>query len=197
MSDSFALFKSSSFGFLSGVSTSSFVISFDEVIWGGTLLAITLAIHGFGMLVTLRITDSLKARFSRSESFLTGLSIVILGSWLIILTNILEIITWATFFLLKGALSNHTFAAYAAALNYTTLSAGYLPYRWRLLEPLLGMAGLLTLAWSTAVLHVLVQDFQQHQLIIRKERRSRWAGQAGRFPLSRRMETTDPRSRRW
>jgi len=40
-------------------------------------------------------------------------------------------------------------------LNYTTLQAGYLPQRWRLLEGMLGMAGLLTFAWSTSILFSL------------------------------------------
>jgi len=50
-----------------------------------------------------------------------------------------------------------------------TLQAGYLPQHWRLLEALLGMAGLLTVAWSTGILYMLAQDFQESQL--RKRRR--------------------------
>ena len=66
---------------------------------------------------------------------------------------------------------NHSTAFYNALLNYTTLSAGYLPSHWRLLEPLLGMAGLLTVAWSTGILYMLAQDFQETQLRKRKRRR--------------------------
>ena len=82
---------------------------------------------------------------------------------------------------LKGVQVNHSTAFYNAMLNYTTLQAGYLPAHWRLLEPLLGMAGLLTVAWSTGILLVLAQDFQETQL--RKRRRIREAqGKSTRRP---------------
>jgi hypothetical protein len=49
-------------------------------------------------------------------------------------------------------------------VNYTTLDSGYLPQRWRLLEGVLAMAGLLTFAWSTGVLFTLAQEFQDRAL---------------------------------
>lgn len=152
---------------------SPYVISLEEYIWGGLLLAMTMAIHGIGMAVVLRVSDVLKDHFEESESFAVGLGIVILASWMIILTNLIEIGVWSAFFLLQDALPNHSIAFYDASLNYTTLQAGYLPQRWQLLEPLLGMAGLLTLAWSSGILYSLVQDFQQKQLRIRKLRQQR------------------------
>jgi hypothetical protein len=48
-----------------------------------------------------------------------------------------------------------------------------LPQRWHLLEALLAMAGLLTVAWSTGILYMLAQDFQNNQLRIRKQKRER------------------------
>ena len=150
---------------------STYVISLDEVMWGSLLVAITMAIHGTGMFGILRIIDSLKERFAPVESFLGGLGLVILASLLIVVTNIVEVIVWASFFLLQGAQPNHSVAMYNALLNYTTLQAGYLPQHWHLLEALLGMAGLLTVAWSTGILYMLAQDFQDTQL--RKRRRKR------------------------
>jgi len=78
---------------------------------------------------------------------------------------------WTVFFFLRGAQTNHSVAFYNAMLNYTTLQAGYLPQRRHLLEPLLGMAGLLTVAWSTGILYMLAQDFQNNQLRMRKQQR--------------------------
>jgi len=150
---------------------STYVISFEEVMWGGLLVAITMAIHGAGMCVTLGISEVLKERSEHTESFLIGIGIVILASLLIVLTNLLEVMVWALFFVLQGALSSYSVAYYAALLNYTTLQAGYLPQRWHLLEALLGMAGLLTVAWSTGILYMLAQDFQDNQL--RRRRRTR------------------------
>ena len=150
---------------------STYVISFEEVNWGALLLAITMAIHGTGMFGILTLYDSLNDRIERSESFLIGLCAVVVASLLIVLTNILEVIVWSGFFLLRGAQPSHSIAFYNALLNYTTLQAGYLPQRLHLLEPLLGMAGLLTVAWSTGILYMLAQSFQDRQLRIRKRRR--------------------------
>ncbi len=150
-----------------------YVIKLDEVMWGGLLVAITMAIHGTGMFAILRITDSLKERYAPMESFVGGLGLVIFASLLIIMTNIIEVMVWTVFFFVQGAQTNHSVAFYNAMLNYTTLQAGYLPQRWHLLEPLLGMAGLLTVAWSTGILYMLAQDFQNNQLRIRRQQRER------------------------
>jgi hypothetical protein len=146
-------------------------IKLQEVMWGGLLVAITMAIHGTGMFLVLQFVEALKERFAPMESFLAGLGLVIFASLAIMMVNILEVMIWTLFFFLKGVQINHSTAFYNALLNYTTLQAGYLPSHWRLLEPLLGMAGLLTVAWSTGILYMLAQDFQDTQL--RKRRRGR------------------------
>lgn len=150
---------------------STYVISLEEGLWGSLLVAITMVIHGTGMFWILRITETLKEIFHPLESFTGGLGLVILASLLIIFTNVLEVIVWASFFLLQGAQPNHSVALYNALLNYTTLQANYLPQRWHLLEALLGMVGLLTVAWSTGILYMLAQDFQDTQLRKRRRRR--------------------------
>ena len=146
-------------------------IKLHEVLWGGLLVALTMAIHGTGMFAILQVADRLKERFAPMESFFGGLGLVILASLMIVIVNIVEVMLWTIFFFLKGVQVNHSAAFYNAMLNYTTLSAGYLPSHWRLLEPLLGMAGLLTVAWSTGILYMLAQDFQETQLRKRKRRR--------------------------
>lgn len=153
----------------------TYVISLDEAMWGSFLVAITMAIHGTGMFGILRAVDFLKERFAPVESFLGGLGVVILASLLIVLTNIIEVAVWASFFMVRGAQPNHSIAMYNALLNYTTLQAGYLPQHWHLLEALLGMAGLLTVAWSTGILFMLAQNFQDTQL----HKRSRKQQQQG------------------
>jgi hypothetical protein len=150
---------------------STYVISLEEGLWGSLLVAITMVIHGTGMFWVLRITESLKEVFHPLESFVGGLGLVILASLLIIFTNVFEVIVWASFFVLQGAQPNHSVAMYNALLNYTTLQADYLPQRWHLLEALLGMAGLLTVAWSTGILYMLAQDFQDTQLHKRRRKR--------------------------
>jgi hypothetical protein len=150
-----------------------YVISIDEIMWGGVLLAITMAFHGIGMLLTLRVSNYVKQRFEPYNSLVLGLGTLILASWMIIVVNLLEIGVWSSFFVWKDAMSNASRAFYYALANYTTLNSGYLPRRWRLLEGMLAMAGLLTCAWSTGVLFMLVQEFQEVQLKRLKKRRGR------------------------
>ncbi len=150
-----------------------YAIQVDEIMWGSLLVAITMAIHGTGMFWILRMVDAIKERYDPLESFAGGLGLVILASLLIIITNIIEVMVWTVFFFLQGAQTSHHQAFYNAMLNFTTLQANYLPIRWRLLEPLLGMAGLLTVAWSTGILYMLAQDFQNTQMRLRKQRREK------------------------
>ena len=165
-----------------------YVIRLHEIMWGGLLLAITMAVHGTGMFAVLRVTDWLKARFAPMDSFAAGLGVVILASLLIVLTNIVEVMMWTVFLVLKGAQPNHSAGFYNAMLNYTTLQAGYLPAHWRLLEALLGMAGLLTVAWSTGILYMLAQDFQDTQL---RKRKSKHESKGATTPGSERDATAD------
>ena len=153
----------------------AYVTRLDEVLWGGMLLALTIAIHGAGMLLTLRASNALKERFEQalSQYPAVGLGILILAAWMIILINLTEVMVWAGFYVWKGAQPNPFSAFYNALLNYTTLQAGYLPLRWRLLEGMLGMAGLLTFAWSTSVLFSLAQKFQEQALLIARQRREK------------------------
>ena len=156
-------------------------VKLHEVMWGGLLVALTMAIHGTGMFAILQVADRLKERFAPMESFFGGLGVVILASVMILIVNTLEVMMWTIFLFLKGVQVNHSTAFYNAMLNYTTLQAGYLPSHWRLLEPLLGMAGLLTVAWSTGILYMLAQDFQETQLRKRKRRREE-QGKTARKP---------------
>lgn len=148
-----------------------YAIKLDEVLWGCLMVAITMAIHGTSMFAILQLTDTLKERYAPLESFLGGLSLVILASLLIVVTNVVEVAVWVVFFVLQDAQPSHSVAFYNALTNFTTLQAGYLPKRWHLLEGLLAMAGLLTMAWSTGILYMLAQDFQETQLRKRKRRR--------------------------
>jgi hypothetical protein len=151
---------------------SQYVISFEEIFWGGTLMAITMAMHGLGMLSILRVNGALKHRFESKPSFGAGLLALILASWMILFVHLTEVIVWAAFFLWKGAFPNHSLSYYFALNEYTTVGSNYnLPLHWRLLEGLIATTGLLTFAWSTGVLLTLAQDFQEQQMQLLKQRR--------------------------
>ncbi len=158
-----------------------YVISLEEILWGGLLTAITVALHGFGMLTVVRTHGALKERFEKNPSFTTGLLVLIMCSWMILLAHLLEVFAWAGFFLWKSAVNTGTDTAatsslcyYFALLDYTCLGSNYnLKQNWRLLEGGISMAGLLTFAWSTGVLITLAQDFQDTQMQLLKQKRAK------------------------
>ena len=138
---------------------------FEEVLWGIMLVALTLVIHGFGMILTLHLTGRYKHRFATTDSFLPGIATVILGSWMIMFVHIVEVVMWAGFFQWKECFHNFSTAVYFAGLEYTTVGSSLnLPKQWRILEFMIASAGLMGFAWSTGVLMTLAQEFQQGQL---------------------------------
>lgn len=155
-----------------------YVTSLEEIAWGGTLVAITMAMHGFGMLLILRVNGALKHRFGQNSSFTSGMFILVLASWMILVVHLVEVLSWAAFFLWKNAVNadnvNSSLCYYFALMDYTTLGCDYnLVPRWRLLEGMIAIAGLLTFAWSTGVLLTLAQGFQDQQMQLLERRRQR------------------------
>jgi hypothetical protein len=143
----------------------------EEVFWGGSLVAVTMAMHGLGMLSILRVSEHLKLRFEPTPTFWTGLFTLILASWMIMVTHLIEVMVWAGFFLWKGAFPSHSIAYYFSLNEYTTVGSNYnLPLNWRLLEGMIATAGLLTFAWSTGVLLTLAQEFQDQQMRLLKQK---------------------------
>jgi len=145
-----------------------YVIRLEEVIWGCLLLVVTLIIHVIGLSYTTRLSSALMTR-TREPRPNFGRGVVILAALVIVVVHLMEVAVWAAFFTWKHAQPNPFSAFYYALVNYTTLGAGYLPVRWRLLEGLLGMAGLLSFAFSTSVLVALAHQWvtqpmrEQHQ----------------------------------
>jgi hypothetical protein len=158
-----------------------YVISLEEIFWGGILVAITMVMHGNGMITVLRMSGRLKERFAPTPSFISGMSILVFASWAILLVHLLEVLVWAAFFLWKDAVNpqtatsaNGSLCYYFALLDYTTLGSPYnLHVRWRLLEGMLAAAGLFTFAWSTGIMLTLAQEFQDQELSLLKQRREK------------------------
>jgi hypothetical protein len=142
-----------------------YVTDFREIAWGVALVAITMVLHGLGMIWTLRGVNRLKARLGPNQGLVASLLVLVVAAWLITLTHLVEVFAWAAFFLWKGAMPNVSMAYYLALLDYTTLGCEYdLPRNWRLLEGMIAIAGLMTFAWSTGVLFALAQQFQEREL---------------------------------
>jgi hypothetical protein len=153
-----------------------YIISLEEVFWGGVLVAITMTMHAFGMPLILRVQYFLRARFEATPSFWKGIFILIFASWSILFVHLLEVVVWAGFFVWQGAMPNVSLAYYFSLNEYTTVGSAYsLPRHWRLLEGMIAMAGLLTFAWSTGILFTLAQDFQEQQMKLIERRHERRA----------------------
>lgn len=149
--------------------TQQYVTSLEEILWGGTLVAITMVIHAFGMLSVLRVQDALKPRPGVGRRFDMGILRLIVASWHIMLVHLVEVAVWAAFFFWRNAINhphlNLSLSYYFSLNEYTTLGSNYnLVSRWRLLEGMISVTGLLTFAWSTSVLFGIAQDFQNQHL---------------------------------
>lgn len=142
-----------------------YVTGIREIGWGVGLVAITMVLHGMGMIWTLRAVHWLRVRLGTNLGLAASLLILVVAAWLITFTHLVEVFAWASFFVWKCAMPNVSTAYYLALLDYTTLGCEYdLPQSWRLLEGMIAIAGLMTFAWSTGVLFSLAQRFQDREL---------------------------------
>src|SRR3954454_5159400 len=168
-----------------------YVLSAKEIFSGIVLVAFTMVVHGTGMILTLYASRSFAERFEKRRPLLSGLSTLILASWIIILVHCSEVVIWAAFFYFwTGGMPNASTAYYYALLEYTTLGSSLnLPLHWRLLEGLTAIAGVLTFAWSTGVLLTLAQGFQEQQVVALQRRRE--GRRRGRTPAASRPLADD------
>jgi hypothetical protein len=153
---------------------SIYVISLEEILWGGFLMAITMGIHGYGMLAVLRVINFITAKIQSWRGVIVRMIPVILASCMILFVHLIEVMVWAIFFLSRGAFPNRSVAFYFSLNEYTTLGSAFnLPLHWRLLEGMIATAGMLCFAWSTGILITLAQRFQEQQMEFYKSRKHR------------------------
>jgi hypothetical protein len=142
-----------------------YVAGFEEIAWGIALLAIIMVLHGVGMVWTLRAVHGLKSRLGAKVNLAASLLVLVVAVWLITASHLIEVFAWAGFLHWKRALPTMSSAYYLSLLDYTTLGCEYdLPVKWRLLEGMIAISGLMTFAWSTGVLFALAQEFQAREL---------------------------------
>ena len=142
-----------------------YVTGFEEIAWGVALVAIIMVLHGLGMVWTLRVVHGMKARLGPNANLAWSLLVLVVAAWLITVSHLVEVFAWAGFLQWKGAMPNMSMAYYLSLLDYTTLGCEYdLPVKWRLLEGMIAISGLMTFAWSTGVLFALAQEFQAREL---------------------------------
>jgi voltage-gated potassium channel len=149
----------------------TYIISFEEIVWGGILVAVSMGIHGLGMLWILRVNRSIKQKYRAGKNLITGLWPIIFASFMIIFVHLSEVLVWSLFFLWRSCFPNASLSFYFALNEYTTVGSKYnLPLNWRLLEGMISITGLLTFAWSTGVLFTLAKEFQEQGFELFKRR---------------------------
>ena len=138
----------------------AYVTSLEEVAWGLVLIAMTIVMHGFGTTLAILTTRGLLDP-TRPERVFRSLAHIIVLAQLLVVLHLLEVGVWALFFFWKECFSTLSLNYYVALLDYTTLGSEYnLPTRWRLLEGMIAICGLLTFAWTTSVMMGVIQQVQ-------------------------------------
>jgi len=156
------------------VPESIYVVSLEEILWGGFLMAITMGLHGYGMLGVLRVINFITTKIESRRGVIIRMMPVILASCMILFVHLTEVMVWALFFLSRGAFPNRSVAFYFSLNEYTTLGSAFnLPQHWRLLEGMIATAGMLCFAWSTGILITLAQRFQEQQMEFYRSRKHR------------------------
>lgn len=119
-------------------------------------VAVTMAIHAFGVAVLLRGLMKLAALpptpvWSITRSLLRML-------WWLILIHLSEISVWALFYLWRGCMPNVEAALYFSGVTYTTIGYGdlVLTEPWRMLGPIEGLVGILMFGLSTGYFFIVV-----------------------------------------
>src|SRR5271157_4964525 len=100
-----------------------YVTSLDEIFWAGTLMAVTMTMHGFGMLTVLRVNFAIKDWIGPKPGLLFGIFPLIIASWMIMLVHLVEVGVWAAFFIWKRAFANGSISYYFSLNEYTTVGS--------------------------------------------------------------------------
>jgi hypothetical protein len=155
----------------------TYVTSLEEIAWGLALITATILLHGIGTTWALVVTEG-SDHPGRPTSVLRDFVRVNTLAALLVLLHLSEVLVWAGFFAWKDCFPTLSQNYYVALMDYTTLGCDYdLPQRWRLLEGMIAICGLLTFAWTTSVLLNVVNQIQESRL---KRRRLLKQGASGR-----------------
>jgi hypothetical protein len=125
------------------------------------LIALTIVVHGFGMMAWI---GHLVRNFARDDgTFEAKKRLPILIATAIVLTflHLVEILAWAIAYKIvaPGELDSLETAMYFSAVTFNTVGYGDITLSgdWRLLSGLEAINGILLIGWSTAFLFAVIQ----------------------------------------
>ena len=125
------------------------------VAWG--LMSLCVVIHATGMTYAFRWLRQ-RARMSAAHHFWLATWLFIgLAAWMVLL-HLIEITTWALYYVWKDAMADLPSALYFSAVTYTTTGYGdlVLPEEWRLVGAVEALTGILMCGWSTGFFFAVV-----------------------------------------
>ena len=82
---------------------SIYVTSLEEVLWGALLVALTMAMQGIGVVVTLRASGALQRRQGGQSTRRSGIRLLVVATWLLVVVHLIDVLGWAAFFRLADA----------------------------------------------------------------------------------------------
>ena len=121
---------------------------FSKLLIGFGLMALCVMIHAIGVTSAVRW---LRYPMTAANHFWLGTWLFIrLAGWIIVL-HLIEITTWAFYYVWKDAMADLPSALYFSAVTYTTTGYGdlVLPQEWRLVGAIEALTGILMCGWST------------------------------------------------
>jgi hypothetical protein len=124
-----------------------------QLFWGLLLLVLIVSVHGAGIVGAtrlLRLEDTtLRAHRVDVKAFgiLIGIALILFA------LHLLEVIIFALFYMVVGAIRDFETALFFSISAFTTLGLPDvgLPNDWRIVAALEGLVGFLLIGWSTAV----------------------------------------------
>ena len=122
------------------------------------LMGLCVAIHAMGLVAALRWVKVRLARGTRGFGP-SAWRLVRLASWTILL-HLLQILLWAAFYAISGAMPDFATAAYFSMVTYTTTGYGdlVLPEEWRLVGGVEALTGILMCGLSTGMFFAVFSD---------------------------------------
>ena len=133
---------------------------------GAGLVVVTVIIHAAGTTAWLRVTQRWYGDNNGEFRPSSALQVLIGTVLALLLLHTIEIIVWASAYLLAlpaGELGNFEEAVYFSFVTFTTLGYGdiTLTEGWRLLSGIEAMNGIMLVGWTTAMLFAVVQRVWQ------------------------------------
>ena len=115
------------------------------------LMALCVAIHAMGLMLAFRWVQVRVERGVRGFGA-SAWRLIRIASWVVLL-HLLQILVWAAYYAIRGAIPDFTTAAYFSAVTYTTTGYGdiVLPEAWRLACGIEALTGILMCGLSTGM----------------------------------------------